>query len=82
MRIAVTMPPEGEWASAPLPFGVVYDVYLDGSKVEHVFAADDDAGELWRHQIGADGKVIVDFTKNELVSERLTGRVQIIARAA
>lgn len=78
MRIAVRQPPEGRWVVSELPEHSSYAVYLDGAKLEDVFAADDEAGELWRSKRGPDGEILIDQERQEVVAERLTGSVQIV----
>lgn len=76
MRIAISRPPEGEWKVTSLG-DRRYRVFLDGAPVSQVFAADDEAGELWRHRTDGRGELVLTASREEIESERLTGVVRL-----
>lgn len=51
--------------------------FLNGRKIEDVVTADEEEGTVIRHKRTADGFLVVDLTRTEVVCETLEGSVRI-----
>lgn len=53
-------------------------ILLNGIEQRHVMMADDRAGEILKCQLDERGKIFVDPAANEIATELIKGRVEII----
>lgn len=57
-----------------------YDVLLNGRKVDKAFEVDTRAGKVKVYATDAAGHVLINRTKTEAVTRRLSGKVRIVDR--
>ena len=53
-------------------------VFLNGKRVQRCITADEDLGVVIVHAVGADGNVIFDREKGEVVREEVRGSVRVV----
>jgi hypothetical protein len=54
-----------------------YRAFLNGAEIHHAFTADDVEGKIWKYKEGPDGKLMLNETRTELLTEMLTGKVEL-----
>lgn len=76
MKVAIYSPDGSEGWNIVKPDPRVC-VLLDDRKVQRCIAADDEAGVVWVAAEDEQGNLRIDRRKQEVVLERLTGKVEI-----
>lgn len=54
-----------------------YRPYLNGTKVKECFTADEDLGYIWVHKTDGNGKILLNESKTDILTEQLFGEVEL-----